>query len=382
MEKVLIITTNSGFVPQFEMNDVRILKENGYQIHYASNFEKPIYEIDTEALKKQGLILHHVNIEKSPVHMLKNTKALKRIAKIIDEEKIDLVHCHNPIGGVLGRLAAKFSDRKPSVIYTAHGFHFYKGAPIKNWLIYYTVERWLARYTDIIITINREDFERAKKFRLRVNGKVEQIHGVGVDLQKFKKRSGFRQKKRTELEVPQEAFHIVSVAELNANKNQKVIIEAIARMKKKKIFYSICGEGKNLKNLQKLVKKYQLQERVRLLGYRTDVDEVLQTADCFAFPSIREGLGIAAVEAIACEVPVIASDNRGTREYMIHGKNGIICPYGKVDDFEAAICMLYENPQLCAEMAANCREIAQPFAINETDKEMRRIYAMFGNAKR
>lgn len=378
MKKVLIITTNSGFLPQFEMNDVRILKEKGYQIFYASNFQNPIYEIDTDALEKQGLVLLHTDIEKSPVCFMKNAKALKQVIHIIDKEKIDLVHCHNPMGGVIGRLAARFCNRKPKVIYTAHGFHFYNGAPVRNWFLYHTVERFLAHYTDIIVTINREDYDRAKKFRLKKNGKVEQIHGVGVDLEKFKACPEKKEKVRKMLGIPQDAFHIVSVAELNANKNQRVIIEAMAQLKEKDIFYTICGKGNKKDYLQELICKYQLEDRVRLLGYRTDINEILQSADCFAFPSIREGLGIAAIEAIACDVPVIASDNRGTREYMIQGENGIVCRSGSVTDFQEAIYFLYQNPEERMQMSSQCRKIAERFSIQETDMVMRKVYKLFG----
>ena len=136
MKHALIITTISGFVPQFEMNDVRILQENGYTVHYASDFENPIYNIDQTQLKRDGLILHHIDIRKSPFQITKNTKAFLQLKQIIRKEQISLVHCHNPMGGVVGRLAAKASGREPYVVYTAHGFHFYEGAPKKNWLLY------------------------------------------------------------------------------------------------------------------------------------------------------------------------------------------------------------------------------------------------------
>lgn len=184
MKHALIITTISGFVPQFEMNDVRILQENGYTVHYASDFENPIYNIDQTQLKRDGLILHHIDIRKSPFQITKNTKAFLQLKQIIRKEQISLVHCHNPMGGVVGRLAAKASGREPYVVYTAHGFHFYEGAPKKNWLLYYTAERFLAAFTDRIITINREDYERANRFRLKEHGCVEQIPGVGVNIEK------------------------------------------------------------------------------------------------------------------------------------------------------------------------------------------------------
>lgn len=374
MKHALIITTISGFVPQFEMNDVRILQENGYTVHYASDFENPIYNIDQTQLKRDGLILHHIDIRKSPFQITKNIKAFIQLKQIIRKEQIELVHCHNPMGGVVGRLAAKASRRKPYVVYTAHGFHFYEGAPKKNWLLYYTAEKFLAHLTDRLITINKEDYERANRFRLKKHGRVEQIPGVGVNIDKFRKRPEIRDSKREELNIPQNGFHIVSVGELVENKNHAVIIEALAKLKDKNIYYSICGKGPYREALEQLIKKYHLEKQVQLLGYRNDIHEVLQSADCFAFPSKREGLGIAAIEALACEVPVIASDNRGSREYMRHLENGIVCKAENTEDFVHAILRMEQSEDLRDKMGKQGRKTAEKFSIKATDKIMRRVY--------
>lgn len=381
MKNALIITTIGGFVPQFEMNDVRILQEYGYTIHYASDFENPVYSIDLESLEKEGLILHHIDIKKSPFRVKENTRAFFQLKQIIEEENITLVHCHNPMGGVVGRLAARGCKRKPYIIYTAHGFHFYQGAPTKNWVLYYTAERFLARYTNRLIVINGEDYERAKRFRLYQNGKLEIIPGVGIDVIKFSRKKELRERKRKELGIPKEAFHIVSVGELNDNKNHAAIIKAVADLDHTDIYYSICGRGAGEEKLRKLIKECRLESRVRLLGYRTDVEEVLQSADCFAFPSKREGLGIAAVEALACEVPVIAADNRGTREYMRQGEDGIVCHTQRVDEYAYAIMELKTSPKLMEVMSKNGRKMAENFGIDETDKIMRRIYGEISKAQ-
>ena len=406
MKRVLFVTTISGFLPQFEKNDVKLLKQMGCQIHYASNFTNPIYAFDKTELEQNGVALHQIDIEKSPAKINKNIKAIKQLIKIIDENDIDIVHGHNPMGGVAARIAARAGKRKPKVIYTAHGFHFYKGAPIMNWLLFYTVERFLARYTDIIVTINREDYIRAKKFRLKKNGEVYLIHSVGVDKEKFAPRPELRETKRAELGIPADAFHIVTAAELNENKNQKVVIEAVAALTNKaktdanayntnyagnadyvsntncidktnkthNIYYTICGKGPNEDKLRELIKAYGLENNVSLLGYRTDMDEILQTADVFAFPSIREGLGVAAIEALMCNVPLIAADNRGTREYASDGNNGIVCRYDAVDEFEEAIELLYGNTAYRKRMADRCRESVKKFTIEEVEKTMTKVY--------
>lgn len=374
MKKVLFITTISGFLQQFEMNDVHILQKSGYEVHYATNFNNPIYEVDIDVLKHMGIVLHQIEIQKSPGRLMQNTKALRRLTALIKKEKFDIIHCHNPMGGVLGRLAAAFSGERAYVIYTAHGFHFYNGAPVKNWLLYYTAERLLAHWTDMIITINREDYLRACKFHLRKNGRVEWIFGVGVDTERFKAKPQMRRQKRKELGIPENFFHIVTAAELNVNKNQKIIIEALAGLKDKEICYSICGKGDNAENLERLIHELQLEQRVRLLGYRTDMEEILQTADCFAFPSIREGLGIAAVEALCCGVPLIAADNRGTREYAFDNYNSIVCRADNVTDFREAIRRMYSDPLYRGLLSSHCRETSENFSREAVGKIMGNIY--------
>lgn len=374
-KKVLYVTTIAGFLPQFEINDVRIMQQMGYEVHYATNLNNQVYAFDEKALTNIGIVLHHIDIRKKPIQIVKNIRAIKQIKKIIDEENITVVHCHNPMGAVDARIAAECSKVKPTVIYTAHGFHFYKGAPLKNWLLYYPVEKLLARYTDVIVTINKEDYMRAKsKFKLRQGGFIKQIHGVGVDIERFNTNSGIRERVRREIGIPQEAFHIVTAAELNNNKNQQVVIRAIARLNNSNIYYTLCGKGPNKDKLVRLINEYGLQDRVKLLGYRTDMEEILQTADLFAFPSQREGLGIAAVEALLCGVPVLASDNRGTREYVHNGINGVITSANSISEFADAIDRFYSDHVYRIHMAEQCRNTAIIFGLEESNRSMREIY--------
>ncbi|MDE6739434.1 MAG: glycosyltransferase family 4 protein [Lachnospiraceae bacterium] len=380
MKKVLIITAISGFLPQFEKNNVKLLHEAGCEIHYASNFKNPIYTFDEEDLKAQGIRLHQIDIAKSPFKFGTNFRAIWQLLRIIRENDIEIIHCHNPMGGVAGRVAAGLSKRKPYVIYTAHGFHFYRGAPKKNWLLFYPVERLLARMTDILITINREDYERAKRLPLKSGGAVFQIHSVGVDKERFFPKKEINEAKRRELHVPADAFHIVTAAELNKNKNQKVIIEAISTLPQEDIYYSICGKGQGEVFLRKLIKEKGLENRIRLLGFRTDMEEILQTADCFAFPSYREGLGVAAVEALLCNVVLVASDNRGTREYAVNGKNAFVCKADSVPEFAQAIGKLYKDKELRVKMSQNGRTSAMEFTVGEVEKTMKKVYDKALNA--
>lgn len=375
MKKALIITTVGGFLQQFEMNDVLILQKMGYKVYYASNLRVPIYDMQIETLEKMGIVVRHIDIEKSPKRVIKNCRVLFQLKSIIEQEKIDLVHVHNPVGGVIGRLACALSSGVHlKVIYTAHGFHFYKGAPFLNWLLYYPVERITAHFTDCIVTINEEDYRIASEMKLRNGGKVYKIPGVGIDRKRFHRETSIRIQKRKELEIAQNEFLIVSVGELNDNKNHSVVIKAMEKLKSMNIMYMICGKGDKLAELENLIKKTGLEGRVRLMGYRRDIPEILQCADCFVFPSKREGLGIAAIEAISCGLPVIVSDNRGTREYAEDKVNGYVCTGNSPEEYADAITKLYDDDVVRKYMSDNCENTAERFYIENTEKIMEEVY--------
>lgn len=372
--KVLIVTTVSGFLWQFEKNTVEILKSRTAQIHYASNFENPAYAFDQRYFEKKGIFTHPISIQKSPYRLIKNYKALLSLIEIIKKEEIDTLHCHTPVGAVLGRMAARISGRRVKVIYTAHGFHFYKGAGIKNWLLYYPAERFLARYTDILVTINREDEKRARGFSLKESGWVMKIPGVGVDRNRYRIQPEKRQAARNLLGVQENELCLITAAHLEKEKNHQRVFKALARMKDLPFRYYICGEGPNRETLEKQAVRLGLEEKIVFLGFREDMDLLLQAADIFLFPSLREGLGMAALEAMACGVPVVGADNRGTREYIRHGENGILCRPGTTGDFIAAVRILYENPSLRKKMAVQARKDSWRFGKEESRLYMEQVY--------
>ena len=220
MKRMLFVTTIGGFLQQFEMEQVNILRELGYELYYASDFDNMFYSHSKGELVKSKVRTCHISIKKYPWRIAANLRAILQIKRIIDTFHIDIIHCNNPVGGVCGRVAARLSKMEPYVVYTAHGFHFYKGAPIRNWLIYYPVERFLARYTDVLVTINREDYRRALHFNLKDNGYVIKVNGMGVDKKRYKPMPDIRDEVRHELSIPDGALHIITAAELNDNKNQ------------------------------------------------------------------------------------------------------------------------------------------------------------------
>lgn len=375
MKKVLILTTIGGFLQQFEMNDVTALQELGYEVHYASNFNNPVYDMDMDMMREMNIHLHHIEIQKSPLSLFSNIKALRQLLKVIQTEHIHIFHLHNPLGGVLGRISALFyKDKERYIIYTAHGFHFYTGAPKLNWLLYYPIERMLAKKTNCLITINKEDYHRARRFSLGQPKSVVRIPGVGVDIKKFSPVPGKREEMRHRLHIADDTFFILSVGELNHNKNHEVILRAMAILQDSRIQYGVCGTGYRAEYLRKLAVHLGLEDQFVLFGYRKNISEMLQCADCFAFPSIREGFGIAAIEALAGGVPLIASDCRGTREYMQDGLNGYICLSGSVEEYARLIQKLMGDPGKRKDMSVSCQEKAKEFDISRTNRIMKQVY--------
>ncbi len=376
VKKALIVTTVSGFVPQFEMNNVKILQSLNCEVHYATNYKIPVYGKDNNRLNDTGIIRHQIDFVRSPFRFFKNIIAYKQLVKLMKIENYDIVHCHTPMGGVIARLASKKTKTSP-IIYTVHGFHFYKGAPLFNWILFFPIEKWLARYTDVLITINKEDYEIAKKFKLKDNGKVAYINGVGIDLGRFNNSLITNEKKRFELNLSLDTFIITSVGELNSNKNQQVIIKALKKLAQENIIYLLCGQGKKKQELQKLCKKLNLNDKVVFLGHREDIPEILAISDCFAFPSFREGLGMAAIEAMASGIPIITTKNRGTKEYAEEGKTGFLCNAYDIKSFENAITRLYNNPVLCKKFGDYNKIKVQKFNIKNIEKVMSNLYISY-----
>ena len=382
-KKALITATVGGFLPRFELGNARILQQLGYEVHYASNFNIRIYEYDMEFIKQQGICCHQIDFARSPRHMIQNGRAYRQLKHLLGENEYSLIHCHTPVAGVLTRLAARRRRKGPDrvkVLYTAHGFHFYQGGPLSGWLLYYPVECRMSLYTDVLLTINREDYLRAKKFceqQQPWTGQqclVYQTLGAGLEPDRFavpdRKEAAA---KRKEFGFSPENFLLVSVGELNRNKNHEVVIRALAGLEDPNLRYLICGKGSEQGRLEALIRELKLEGRVVLAGFREDITQILCSADCFIFPSIREGLPMSVLEAMAAGLPIITSDNRGTREYIVDDSNGIVCR-NTPEAYQAAIRRLVQSPALRRRMGKKARKTAQQYDAAHARDVMREIY--------
>jgi glycosyltransferase involved in cell wall biosynthesis len=297
--------------------------------------------------------------------------AYKRINKHLKELQIDYIHCNTPIGGFLGRVCGKRCKVK-KVIYTAHGFHFYKGAPFLNWLVFYPIERFLARWTDSLIVMNEEDFQRAKKFKLRKNGMIYKVPGVGIALKKIQDASLIDDIK-DELKIENESVLCISMGDLIKRKNYQIAIKAFKKLPDN-VHYLICGNGLELKNLQELAKTLGIQNRIHFLGFRTDIVSLLKQSDIFILSSLQEGLPRSLMEAMACGLPCVVSNIRGNVDLIEHNYNGYLCDPKKADDYANAISMLVKDTNRRDAMGIENSKRILRYDVSSVVKELSEIY--------
>lgn len=310
MKKVLFTATVDSHILHFHLPYLKYFKNNNYEVHVATNTDTPILYCDKK---------YKIDIDRSPYNFC-NIKAIFQLRKIINEEKYDIIHCHTPMGGVVTRFSSikTRKNNKTRVIYTAHGFHFYKGAPLKNWLLFYPIEKFLANYTDDIVTINKEDYELANK---KFNANIHYVHGVGLNKNKFdipmKKNDKNLLKKS--LGLNNTDFIISYVARLDKNKNQEFLIDVMDKLLKnnKNIHLLFIGNDELNGYYQKIVKNKKIQNNIHFLGYRSDIPKLLRITDLVVSSSKREGLPVNIMEAMYCKVPIVALKNRGIDDLII-----------------------------------------------------------------
>lgn len=333
--KVLFLATYGDFLATFELSNVKIWKELGCEVHCASNFSEKNYNLKTGQLDEVGAIRHEIQFARSPFSK-KNIEAYRQLCRLIREEKIEVIDCHNAVVGVFARLAALQCGVK-KVVYTPHSFFFYKGCPMKNRILYKTAESWLARCTDLLIAINQEDYEAARKMKVR--GKALYVPGIGIDAPAIKELPKQREMYRREFQLEPDARIFVSVGELIPRKNHICAIRAFAKANLKNAYYLICGIGQLREELQEVIDSLGMHDRIRLLGYRLDAKEIMKASDVYVFPSFQEGLPVALMEAMACGLPCITSKIRGNTDLIEEGKGG---RFFSPED-EAALCGLLQE---------------------------------------
>lgn len=370
LEKLLFISNIGKRVGSFSVASITAAKKCGFDFYYAANWDAATDEQKAEDEKKYGIKLVHIDLDRSP-YSVKNLQAYKQLVDFIKKEKINYIHCNTPVGGLLGRLAGEKCNVK-KILYQVHGFHFYDGAPKKNWFIYYPIENWLAKKTDAIITINNEDFKRAKTFKLKNNGRVYYVPGVGMDISQYDIPGDVRELKRKELCLQEKDFALISMGDLIKRKNYAIAIEVIAKMKNPKIHYFICGKGPEEGKLRELAKKYGVEKQVHFMGYRRDIKELLKSADAFLFTSKQEGLARSLMEAMASGLPCVVSDIRGNSDLISNNINGNLC--NNVNDYIDSITNLIQSPESAKLFVQRSLDNLNKFSIEKVEDSMFDIY--------
>lgn len=380
MLKILFISNVSNRVSSFVTASISAAHNLNIAFYQAANWQSSAKSQISVYEQEYDIKIKNIPMSRNPFATT-NLTAYKELVELINQAEIDYIHCNTPVGGLLGRLAGKRCKVK-KVIYQAHGFHFYKGAPLLNWLLYYPVEKWLARYTDALITINKEDYKLAqRKMKLKNGGKVYYVPGVGIDTSQYSIDGDLRKKKRAELGLLPDDIALISMGDLIERKNYSVAIRAVSEAQNDKMHYFICGVGTEEGALRSLAKQLNVARQIHFLGYRTDIKELLTASDIFLFTSIQEGLSRSMMEAMVSGLPCVASNIRGNSDLLENGEGGFLCDSHNASEFAEKINLLAANPELCEKMgSANLMRIQQ-FDTETVIGKLQNIYAaeLLGN---
>lgn len=368
--KILYVTTISNTVNAFLIPHIKKLINQGHQVELAFNIRQELKQEITD----MGCKVHIIEFERSPLNKC-NYSAYKKLRKIIENEKYDLIHTHTPVASTITRLGCR-NIKGTKVFYTAHGFHFLKGAPLKNWLIYYPIEKWLSKYTDCLITINEEDYNTAinKKFKAK---EIKLVHGVGVDLSKFQAQTIEKKlQMRKEYGYKEDDFILFYAAELNKNKHQDLLINVIKNLKDKisNIKLILAGNGALGDQYRGQAKELKVDSNIEFLGFRSDIQNLLMLSDIAVASSRREGLPVNVMEAMATGLALVVTNVRGHRDLVNNGENGYIVELDDIEGFAYSIKKLYVNENLRKQFGNKSIELVQNFSLDNVLKEMESIY--------
>lgn len=365
-KKILFISTLDDFIHRFLIPHIKYLKEQGNQVECACNESGFWFN---ELQEKHGITMHKIPFARNPLTP-SNIKAYKQLKQLQKKNNYDVIYCQTPVGGFFGRMIAK--KFKIPCIYTAHGFHFYKGCPLKNKLIFKTLESWASKYTDILITINDEDYQAAQKMKAK---KVYKINGIGVDFSTYKKNEALNKSEfKKSLGLDPDDFVVTSVGELNENKNTYRLLEVIKNINNPHIKYLVCGQGPLGEKYKEFIEKNNLQDKIKLLGFRKDIPDILTTTDLYIMPSYREGLSKSMMEAMCYGLPIVASNIRGNTDLVGENEGGILCNPTDNNEFKNAILKIYEDKSLYEKCSNRNIEFVQKYNLKTVLSQLEEIY--------
>lgn len=370
--KALLLAPMGSVHRRFNKANINALKDIGYEVHLAANFadsdgaENKNQEFVKEC-ENNGIIIHSLPFKRHS--LLGNLSQIKRVRKLISAD-FDIIHAHTETGGLLLRIAGIF-NKKGRFIYTAHGMSFYKGSPLKTQFIYRPIEWWICSGMDVNIAINKEEYSVLKSWNKKT---AKFVHGVGLDLDRIKCFSKERKIIRSSLGVPENAAMILSIGELDDNKNHKVVIKAVSKLKRDDVHYVICGVGENKGMLSSLAADSGLSDRVHLAGFRNDIPDVIHASDIFAFPSYHEGLPVSLSEAMAGGLPAVCSKIRGNVDLIHNGKNGFLCKPDDVKKWAFSLEKLLCDQKLKEKFSRVSYKVVSNYSIESVYCELKELY--------
>jgi glycosyltransferase EpsD len=370
--KILFVTTISNTVNAFLIPYIKLLVENGHQVDVAFNV---VQDVSSELINL-GCKIHYIGFQRTPLKT-SNYTAYKQIKNIILDEGYELVHTHTPIASFLTRLACR-KNSKSKILYTAHGLHYYKGAPLLSWLIYYPIEKLTAKFTDGIITINEEDYVSVRNMKCNKTDSIYKVNGIGIDLNKFYPQTAIEKYAfREQYGYKKNDFILMYTAELNHNKHQDLLINAVNLLKHNipNIKLLLAGEGPLLNKYQDHVNKLGLSDSIDFLGYRSDIPNLLKLSDVAVSASRREGLPVNIMEAMATGLPLVVSNCRGNRDLVINGQNGYVVGIDDTKSFAESIEKLYNSEELRREFGNRGIHLVNRYSLENVIIEMKTIYA-------
>ena len=368
MDKKVLIMAPSARTIVFNYDNIRILQSLGCEVHAAADFGDDTGRIGRE-LRSRGVVCHCLPFKRRT--LIRNIPALIRYRKLLGSGNFSAVHCQTETGGFLTRLAAGKAGKNIRLIYTPHGFSFYKGASVLRWILFYPLERWMGKRMNEIISINREDYLLSENLGAE---KSSYVNGVGVETEYVPVPAERRAEKRRELHVPENAVLLLSAGELYKRKNHLTVVKAVALLKNPELYYVLCGSGQRERALRRAAARLGVGDHVIFAGYRHDMREIYGAADLFAFPSLYEGLPVALMEAMSAGLPVIASGIRGNTDLIENGKGGFLLNPKDARGFAATIARLAGDVTLREKMGTVNKKTVGRFDLKTVHTQMEAIY--------
>ena len=345
--------------------------ERGYKVYMGTNRK---YADQLKSADGYDITFYNSCTYRSIFAIKDNWQAYKNLCALLKAHpEIEFIHCNTPLGGLMGRICGKRYGVK-KVIYTVHGFHFFKGAPLFNRTILKWMEQLLAHWTDAILTMNQEDYEAAQKMHFRNHGKVYKIPGVGVDTKAFDGVDVSRAAMRKVLGLPQDAVMAIAMGDIVPRKNYKSAIEAIALANRPNLHYIICGRGSQIEELEKYAKSLGIGNQIHFLGFRSDIKELASASDLFLFASLQEGLPRSTMEAMCAGLPCVVSEIRGHVDLIEQEQGGLLAPVHDVEAFAKAIQRIVDDGDFRKRMGAIAKERVKAFDSEVVKKRIGEIY--------